>query len=195
MKKYYDFINEAKKLEENPLIQSAKRGGSSSVKKYIKSGEYDINDRDSYQRTALMWSCLNKFLMVSKILIDAGADVNLVDKDHRTALMMSYTPKTIKLLLDNGADVNIKNNNGDNVAMSWLTYYTNNPEKLLEYLKLFIVHGLNLDYVNPRNNMNFYEKLREIYKDSNVIQEYMDENYPQYKEEYELKQNVNKFNL
>ena len=54
------------------------------------------------------------------ILLDAGVDVNLKDKDGVTALMiagMRANTETVQALLDAGADVNAKANNGATALM------------------------------------------------------------------------------
>src|SRR5499425_1039965 len=53
-------------------------------------------------------------------LIEAGADVNTVDKDGTTALMHSVIEsdvKMIKLLIDKSADVNLKNSQDSTALM------------------------------------------------------------------------------
>ena len=193
---------EARKSTEKPFIQSAKRGSRKAVEDFIKQG-VDINMTGEYDRTALMNASLNNNLMIVDTLIKADADVNLQDKDGRTALMMASTPKIIQKLLDvENLDINIKSYAGDSVAMEWLRYtYT------LDNLKKFIEKGLDLDIYN-NNGFNFYDKLKDklehlkihMESDSNVntlssIEKFMDENYPKYKEMWELKRDIDKFKL
>lgn len=52
---------------------------------------------------------------ICKIMIDKGANVNVVDKQGRTALMAAAqvgSIEVVKLLLDNGADASIETLNG-----------------------------------------------------------------------------------
>ena len=145
LKKY-----EARRATEEPFIQSSKRGSSNAVKKFIKQG-VDINMRSNTgdNRTALMWASLDSFLMVVDILIKSDADVNLVDKDGRNALMMSSTKSIIKKLLDAGTNVNTQEYiHGDTVIMEFLTYYKG--KKLIEMLELFLEYDLDLDLVNKK---------------------------------------------
>ena len=44
MKKYHEYITESK-AKEHSILNSAKRGGNTAIKKYIKSG-VDINIQD-----------------------------------------------------------------------------------------------------------------------------------------------------
>lgn len=50
---------------------------------FIKIG---INFQDSKGMTALMWACLNKKRELAEVLIDAGADISIKDKNGDTAL-------------------------------------------------------------------------------------------------------------
>ena len=88
MLKYIDFIAESIRTgireKVNPFLLAAKKGSSTKVKNFIKSG-VDINVQDSDKKTALMYAASEGFLMVVNSLIEAGADVNLTDSKNRTA--------------------------------------------------------------------------------------------------------------
>ena len=193
--KYIKYF-ELKKATTHPFIQSAKRGSNAKVQEYIKSGA-DINIRDTNGRTALMWACLNNFLMVVKTLIDAGADINMIDYEGRTVLMMASTMKIYDLLFSvNNIDVNLKNNKGQTAIMEVLSFnmFNNN---IITLLKNCIKKGLDLN-IKDINGNNFYDILKEK-QESGVnigsVIEIMDNNYPQYKEEWNFKHNVIKYNL
>lgn len=193
---------EARKSTEQPFIQSAKRGSRTAIENFIKQG-VDINMRGQHNRTALMNAALNSNLMIVDILIKNGADVNLQDKDGRTALMMASTPKIIQHFLDcEDLNINIRNYNGDTVAMEWLNYMVKNE---LKYLQKFIEKGLDLDIKNNSGN-NFYDIISENLLNPNFIrnskydsyyeiQKYLDDNFPKYKEMWQLRRDISKFNL
>lgn len=197
MLSYIEYIKEARDLRQ-PFIQAAVRGNNNKVKEFIKSG-IDINMKDKDGRTALMNAALNSFLMTVMILLDAGADPNLQDKDGRTALMMTSTNKIFDKLFDAGADVNITDYVGNSIIMDRISEFRYFDKKT--FLEKFIKNGLNLSIKNIQG-INFYDKLK-ILKEEDLygknsfddIIKYMDENYPQYKDEWEMKQNVNKYNL
>ena len=202
MLKYNEFIVEkvVKKVYKNELIEAAKRGSANKVKDLLKKGEYDINEQDKEGKTALMYAALNKFISVVDILINAKADTNIRDYLGRTALMMSSTMKVIDKLLEGGADVNIQSNKGVTAIIDYLQFNQTNYFTILEkFLKL----GLNLD-IKDNNGDNLYDHVKRNIKVleglSRVnfyleVEKYLDEHFPQYKEEWEFKQNIDKYGL
>jgi len=181
---------EANKNKEHPFLQAAKNGSSSKVKYFIKKG-VDVNMVDIEGRTALMLASWNSYLIIVKLLVDS-ADVNMVNIEGRTALMMASTPKIINLLLDAGANVNIKNNRNENVVMSWLNYLQSIIK--LPIFEKIIKNGLDLDADNG-HGQNFYDMLKNKKTPLIEIEQYIDEHFPQYKDKWEMNQNVNKYNL
>jgi ankyrin repeat protein len=200
MLKYNEYITEAKKSTEDPFIQAAKRGSNEKIKQFIKSGDVDINKQSKFdKRTALMWASLNSFLLVVDTLLKAGADPNIADKDNRSPLMAASTPKIIDKLLEYNADVNIKNfMNGDTAIMEYLDYNVAG-DLMISLLNKFLDKGLNLDIKNKKKE-NFYEKLkRKMEMNNNVefqkVEDFMNEKFPQYKDEWDLEHDIIKFNL
>lgn len=208
MLKYDEYIKEARNLR-HPFLQAAVRGNNNKVKEFIKSG-VDINMKDFEGKTALMNAALNSFLMVVITLLNAGADPNLQDNNGRTALMMASTNKIFDKLFDAGADVNITNNDGDSIVMDRISHFINQfvDSKIgaasSKLFKKLIDNGLDFSIRN-KSGQNFYEKLINMRDNQNTgsywkerydeMINYMNEHYPQYKEEWEMKQNVNKYNL
>jgi uncharacterized protein len=70
----------------------------------------DVNAKDKFGRTALMFAVRHGRLEVEKRLLQKGADVNAADDKGETALIKAVdaddNPDVVKLLLDKGADVN-----------------------------------------------------------------------------------------
>jgi ankyrin repeat protein len=188
---FNDFLNESSSTNP-PFIDAAQKGYRNKIKLFLKNGA-DINMQNKQGLTALMYACLNRYLMVVYDLVEAGADVNLQDNFSETALMVSSTKKIINKLLEGGADVNIVDKKGNNVVMRDILRGMATP---LDTFKLYLENGLNLDTKNKQDN-NLYDLIMlSGYKENYVyLIQYIDEKYPQYKEEWELKQNVNKFNL
>ena len=76
-----------------------------------------VNYKDSYEltKTALMKAATKGHAKCVELLLEAGADVNMKDKNGDTALIEASNKghdKCVKLLTEAGADVNIQNNNG-----------------------------------------------------------------------------------
>ena len=87
-------------------------GTSQSVQAAISTGA-DVNARDKYDRTPLMYAAeYNPNPEVITTLLKAGADVNPRDNDGWTALMGSQHPEAIMALLAAGADAKAKDSEG-----------------------------------------------------------------------------------
>jgi len=191
--------NFSKLQMENKFINAAAKGSNSAVKKFIKQG-ININARGDDDRTALSEATAGSYIMVVDTLINAGVDVNLRHANDETALMVAKTQKIIDKLLNAGADVNIVNNNGSSAIMGYLYYH--NKVLTIPILEKFLERGLDLD-IKDNYGDNFYDLLKDFQKNvasdrkkyyQNIV-EYVDEKFPQYKDEWEMKQNVNKYNL
>lgn len=87
-----------------------------------------LNSRDENRLTALMHAAKEKNVATVKRLIEAGADVNLKDKDGKTALEYSLYPCSLywdetaleipKMLIEAGADVLSQNYEGQTALMA-----------------------------------------------------------------------------
>jgi ankyrin repeat protein len=97
----------------SPLLEAARRGYSEMAMELIKS-RANINARDPYGVTVLMFSLIAGSTDVAMRLIEEGADVNCRDVDGRTALVEALTseneipPEIVDSLIRRGADVNIR---------------------------------------------------------------------------------------
>lgn len=74
----------------------------------------NLNIKDSYDQTPLMYAASQNNAEAVQILINSGADPNLQSDDAWTALMYAArdNPEVIKTLLTNGANPDIVNNDG-----------------------------------------------------------------------------------
>jgi len=76
----------------------------------------DVNERDNYGGTALVYASWQGQTRVAELLIEAGADVNAQTNYGWTALMSASSrghPEFAQLLIEAGADVTLKTNSGD----------------------------------------------------------------------------------
>jgi ankyrin repeat protein len=71
----------------------------------------DVDARDRYGKSALMWAIVKEFKPITEFLIQKGADVNARD-DERTSVLMwavvTGNEEIVKLLIGHKADVNAK---------------------------------------------------------------------------------------
>jgi len=99
--------------------------GVSVIEQHLKDNpEQNVNDRDKYNTTALMWASLIKDIDAVTWLLHHGANVNLVDNYKDTALMYAAGSNdgekklpTIQTLIQRGADVGMTNKNGETALM------------------------------------------------------------------------------
>lgn len=104
------FIN--KKEHDKKFVRVCREGRLEDAKQMLESGA-DVNARDEWERTALLYSLWHRHSNLTKMLIEAGADVNA--KSHH----LGYTPlisassrddiELCLLLISHGADLMAKN--------------------------------------------------------------------------------------
>jgi len=88
------------------LIEIIKNNDIETLKLLLQHKNLDINAQDKDGWTALMESTARSNKEIVKILIDAGADVEVLNKHGSNALMMSDNLEIVQILIDAGADVN-----------------------------------------------------------------------------------------
>ena len=115
------------------LIYAAKNGHAEVIKQLLIAGaQVDMKDTDN--NTAL-WYAVNSrrsSLSVLKLLLKAGADVNVHSRRGATPLMRSVqrTPEHMKLLLQYGAHLEARDDDGD-TALMWALGETLNKIQIL----------------------------------------------------------------
>lgn len=100
-----------------PMIRAAMNGDVAAIEVLVEDGA-NINIQRSgllrslyYNWTPLMWAAYRSDRRVMQVLLDNGADPDIVAKNGETALLLSFQKnciECIELLLENGADVNQK---------------------------------------------------------------------------------------
>ncbi|MBR0279272.1 MAG: ankyrin repeat domain-containing protein [Synergistaceae bacterium] len=108
--------SEAQRLDvKNQLfVYLCEAGNTGKVEAALINGA-NVNAKDNYGRTVLMWAAINGHTETAELLLKHGADVNAENNYGRTALMWAAVngkTETAELLLKHGADVNAKDNYG-----------------------------------------------------------------------------------
>lgn len=102
-------------LAHDTFIQSARDGDMVAVQEYLNSGG-DVNAKNPYGGTAIMFASRAGHVEIAKLLLDAGADVNVHGNYAGTTALMwasQYESKEIvKLLIEAHAEINAKNHQG-----------------------------------------------------------------------------------
>lgn len=116
-----DKIQEQVKPPRITLHQAVVMNNLDVIKKHILAGS-DLNSIEQQGgSTALITAAAFGNYDAAKLLIDAGADLNLKNNDGSTALHTSAffcREEIVQLLLDNGADLSLKNNYGNTALES-----------------------------------------------------------------------------
>ena len=103
-----------------PLIDAILRGHLDIVELLVLYSEIDFPAETN--RTALMFAAQTNAIDSLKVLLDAGADVNIRDKDGNTALILGVKHADIlAMLLAHGAMINVQNKSG--VTALWYAAY------------------------------------------------------------------------
>jgi len=77
----------------------------------LMHADIDVNAKDSYGNTALIFACYAGHTYIVKLLLEKSADIDIQDKYGNTALMWAAKKgheNIVKLLLEKDADVNAK---------------------------------------------------------------------------------------
>lgn len=95
-----------------PIVLASRLGYTYLVRIMVYSGA-DVNSYCHKNKSALAWAVFNEHTEIVKILIDAGANVDMSDENGYTILMLSFLTKRsrkslniCKMLIDAGANVN-----------------------------------------------------------------------------------------
>ena len=69
-----------------PLLMQAVMDNSTQIATYLISKGADVNSKDGFKMTCLMWSANNGNIELTKLLLENGADKNAEDANGMTAL-------------------------------------------------------------------------------------------------------------
>jgi len=125
------------------------KGDLVTVQRYVNAGS-DLNAKEKMGgSTALITASVFGKTEIALALINAGADVNMVNNDGSTALhtaaFFCHT-EIVKALLESGANKNVKNNAGSTALESVIAPYSA-VQGIYEYFaKTYEPLGLKLDF-------------------------------------------------
>ncbi|KAI0015385.1 ankyrin repeat-containing domain protein [Xylariomycetidae sp. FL0641] len=129
--------------EAPPIVAAATRGGR-EVLSLLVEARAELNVLGGlWKSSPLIMATINQPISSLRQLLDAGADVNMVDNDKDTALIVAardFDAQTVRFLLDNGADVLISNNSNENALQ---VARSKDREDCLEVLVEHISHLLS----------------------------------------------------
>ncbi len=136
----------------------------------------DVNQTDSHQTSALMFSVRNNFLPMVELLLENNADPNLRDWVGESALMWASfassdenCSEVIRLLFESNADSTLQNNKGETALT--LAEKRNKPEVLELIRKLWAEQTSKV----LKEELSGKEELKCLDKDntSNLIAEFI----------------------
>jgi ankyrin repeat protein len=141
------------------LIFAVQNNNVELVKTLIDAN-YNIHIQDSIGNdTALHWASFKGHKEIVELLLNAGADVNKLNKHGHTALLdASWNGKTsiVKLLLKANANADIQNTNG----YTALTVAIENNH--YDIIKILLEYGVSVKNIN-KYDINPLKKHKDIY--------------------------------
>lgn len=94
-------------LFSQEIQEAAKTGNLDKVNQLLHNDPDLLNHRDQRNKTALHFACQNGHFEVVKLLVEKGANVNIMDYDFRTPLLWAAAngySQILEILVKNGAD-------------------------------------------------------------------------------------------
>ena len=157
------------------LLGASISGNLKAVHAHIATGtDLDQRTQDGQNFTPLILAVTFGHDVVAKVLIDAGADVNLQQIDGSTALIVAASmghPEIVKALLKYGADPNIRNKTGqtalDVVSVTW-----EESKGMYDHIgSVLAPFGLKMDYERIKAARPVCAQILEIHGGQNAPKE------------------------
>ena len=126
------YLKKFEKLTNN-LISYVRSHDIEEIKKLIENG-VNLNEQDKIGNIALHWATWFGYVDIIKMLVNAGADINIQNDDGETSLILAasyHAPHVnlyvIRALIDGGSDWSIK----DNKNKDFLDYLNKMNKKII----------------------------------------------------------------
>lgn len=91
-----------------------------------------LNQVNVNNMTALSYAVYNDHFETAKLLVNAGADLNVQDIDGATALMLTPDPQMVRLLLSAGTDQTVRDKDGDTALIAAIS--TSDSDEIVKML-------------------------------------------------------------
>lgn len=161
------FVSVVFSTPDNDLITASETGNIKAALKAIEE-KANLNALSSHGRSALTISIIKKHTDIAKLLINKGADINLVDYDQLTPLCYAAERGDlclVKQLIDKGANVNHQNDQGTTPLLFAVL-----DKDSYETAKLLIDNGAN---VNLNDNNGYSPIIAAAYNGNFRIVKYL----------------------
>lgn len=156
-KSYYYLINYCRAIGPISISDTVSKGDLFVLRRLLKKG-ISVNSVSSKKNPIISVAIYTKRLNIVKELIGHGADINKVNSEGDTPLLiaikMQYRKKSdrsdiVKFLLENGADVNRSSQEGDTPLHVVMEQRWRNNKKIV---RLLLESGANVNAKNNENN-------------------------------------------
>jgi len=164
--------------QSNVLIKACQSGNSKAVIWLIKNMKVNLNVRDEFGRTALMYAVQRDLdSSALQLLLNEGSDyVNLVDNNRNSALLYSVEKSCYPSLLEI-PDINVSQENNEGKTLSILLVENNLSNELQALHDKF--PNLDINYKNRKGETLVTVYLKKYYEH---LHDEKSKNYLLYKE-------------
>ncbi len=140
------FFCNTQNIMGSELNIAAQMGDSTKVKNLLKKG-VDINERDSFGRTPLIYAALNGHDRIINLLLESQADIRAKDHFDQTAFIAAVNRghvNTAEILLKNGANSSAPNGEGVPPILIAL------GREDFEMVDLLLKYGIEINSIDER---------------------------------------------
>ena len=140
------FFCNTQNIMGSELNIAAQMGDSTKVKNLLKKG-VDINERDNFGRTSLIYAALNGQDRIINLLLESHADIHAKDHFDQTAFIAAVNRghvNTVEILLKNGANSSAPNGEGVPPVLIAL------GREDFEMVDLLLKYGIEINSIDER---------------------------------------------